>query len=83
MDFYYIYLLPVWVIASIAANFLLAKALMPRSWILVGVITVGLLLLLGEMHRSTANFSFVRIFQGKAVFLSFIVPAIFYLTARY
>lgn len=83
MDFYYIYLLPVWVIASIAANFLLAKALMPRSWVLVGVITVGLLLLLGEMHRSTANFSYVRIFQGKAVFLSFIVPAIFYLTARF
>jgi len=83
MDVYYIYLLPVWVIASIAATFLLTKELIPKSWILAGVITFLLTLLLGEMHRSTANFSFVRLFQGKSVFLSVIVPAIFYLTARF
>ncbi|MDN4548029.1 DUF6077 domain-containing protein [Pseudomonas sp. C32] len=83
MDFYYIYLLPAWVIASIAATFLLTRELIPKSWILAGAITFLLTLLLGEMHRGTANFSFVRLFQGKSVFLSVIVPAIFYLTARF
>ncbi|MGJ7515566.1 DUF6077 domain-containing protein [Pseudomonas baetica] len=83
MDVYYIYLLPIWVIASIAATFLLTRELIPNSWIFAGIITFLLTLLLGEMHRSPANFSFVRLFQGKSVLLSVIVPAIFYLTARY
>lgn len=83
MDFYYIYLLPIWVITSVLVNFLLAKELNPKYWLLTGSLALLLILLLGEMHRSPANFSFVRIFQGKAVFLSVLVPAIFYLTARF
>jgi hypothetical protein len=83
MDVYYIYLLPLWVVAAVAAIFLLTRELIPKHWLLAGVVTFLLTLLLGEMHRSPANFSFVRIFQGKAVFLSVIVPTIFYLTARF
>ncbi|MEG4348073.1 DUF6077 domain-containing protein [Microcoleus sp. A003_D6] len=83
MDAYYIYLLPFWVIAAVAANFLLAKEFIPKHWLLAGTLALLLTLLLGEMHRSPANFSFVRIFQGKAVFLSVIVPTIFYLTHRF
>lgn len=83
MDVYYIYSLPVWAVAVVAANFLLAKELIPKHWVLAGTVAFLLTLLLGEMHRSPANFSFVRIFQGKAVFLSVIVPTIFYLTARF
>ena len=83
IDFYYIYLLPFWVAASVLVTFLLARELIPKYWLLAGCLTLALTLLLGEMHRSPANFSFVRLFQGKAVFLSVLVPAIFYLTARY
>ena len=83
MDVYYIYSLPVWVVAVVAANFLLTKELIPKHWMLAGAVALLLTLLLGEMHRSPANFSFVRIFQGKSVFLSVIVPTIFYLTARF
>ena len=83
MDVYYIYLLPIWVVAAVIANFLLTRELFPEHWLLAGVVALLLTLLLGEMHRSPANFSFVRIFQGKAVFLSVIVPTIFYLTARF
>jgi len=83
MDVYYIYLLPLWVFTAVTAIFLLTKELIPKHWLLAGVVTLLLTLLLGEMHRSPANFSFVRIFQGKAVFLSVIVPTIFYLTARF
>lgn len=83
IDFYYIFFLPLWMTVSVLANFLLAKEITPKHWVLTGCLAIALILLLGEMHRSPANFSFGRIFQGKAVFLSALVPAIFYLTARY
>jgi hypothetical protein len=83
MDVYYIYLLPAWAITSIAATFLLTKELIPKRWILAGATAFILTLLLGEMHRSTANFAFVRLFQGKSIFVSVVVPAIFYFTARF
>lgn len=83
MDVYYIYLLPVWAVAAVVAIFLLTKELIPDHWLMAGVVTLLLILLLGETHRSPANFSFVRIFQGKAVFLSVVVPTIFYVTARF
>lgn len=83
MDVYYIYLLPVWCIAATFATFLLAREIIPGHWLLVGALTFLLTLLLGETHRGMGNFSFVRLFQGKAVFLSVMVPAIFYLTARF
>jgi hypothetical protein len=83
MDFYYIYLLPIWVVVSVVVIFLFTKEFIKRYWLINGILALVLIFLLGEMHRSPANFSFVRIFQGKAVFLSIIVPAIFYLTARY
>lgn len=38
------------------------------------LVTVGLILLLGETHRTFGNFSFVRIFQGKAILLSLGIP---------
>ena len=37
----------------------------------------------GDHHRSFGNFAFVRLFQGKAVLVSFFVPAILYYVARY
>jgi hypothetical protein len=83
MEVYYILLPPLCTIAAVFSIFLLARELMPNRWLLLGIVTLLLIILLGEMHRAPANFSFVRIFQGKAVYLSVIVPAIFYLTARY
>lgn len=83
INFYYIYLVPIWMTVSVLVIFLLTKELFPQYWLISGCMAFLLTLLLGEMHRSPANFSFQRIYQGKAVFLSVIVPAIFYLTARY
>jgi hypothetical protein len=39
-------------------------------------------LVLGEDHRSFGNFMFVRIFQGKAIYVSALVPLIFALAIR-
>lgn len=45
-----------------------------RSAIAGTLITVCVLLLLGETHRTFGNFSFVRIFQGKSILLSLGIP---------
>lgn len=38
------------------------------------LVTSGVILSLGETHRTFGNFSFVRIFQGKAILLSLGIP---------
>lgn len=38
------------------------------------LITIGIILLLGETHRTVGNFAFARAFQGKALFLSTGIP---------
>ena len=38
------------------------------------LVTIGVILALGETHRTFGNFSFVRIFQGKAILLSLGIP---------
>jgi hypothetical protein len=83
MDIMYKALPPLWAVTSVFCTFLLAQELMPKRWLLLGAIALLLVVILGETHRAPANFVFVRMFQGKAVYLSVVVPAIFYLTARY
>ena len=83
MDVIYKLLPPLWAIFSVLCIFLLAQEYMPKRWLLLGIVTFLLIVILGESHRAPANMMFVRMFQGKAVYLSVIVPAIFYLTARY
>lgn len=83
MDVVYRLFPPLWAVASVFSIFLLAREYMPQRWILLGIVTFLLIVVLGESHRAPANMMFVRMFQGKAVYLSVIVPAIFYLTARY
>jgi hypothetical protein len=41
------------------------------------------MLVWGDIHRTHANFGLVRLFQGKAVFVSLIIPAIIYYYFKY
>lgn len=83
MDVMYRILPPLWAVLTVFSIFLLAQEIMPKRWLMLGVMTLVLMAVLGECHRAPANFMFVRLFQGKAVYLSVVVPAIFYLMARY
>ena len=47
------------------------------AMILVALVTWG------DEHRCFGNFAFVRLFQGKAIVVSFFVPAILYYVARF
>jgi hypothetical protein len=83
MDAVYRIVPPFGAVLTVLCIFLYSQELMPRRWLLLGATTLVFILILGEAHRAPANFTFVRMFQGKAIYLSAILPAIFYLTARY
>jgi hypothetical protein len=67
----------------VIATLLLARELSPRAWVSVGIVTFLMVALLGEYPRGQANFAFIRLFQGKAVFVSAMLPALYYLTWRF
>lgn len=48
-----------------------------RGWMEATIVTLVLLILLGETNYSLGNFAFVRLFQGKAVLASLGIPLIF------
>jgi len=82
MDVMYRLLPPLGAIFVVASAFFLGRQLAPRKWLLIGMITVVLGLVLGECHRGFGNFMFVRIFQGKSMYVSALMPLIFALTFR-
>lgn len=82
MDVMYRVLPPLGAAFVIASTFFLCRQLAPHRWLLVGLVAVALGLVLGENHRSIGNFMFVRIFQGKSIYVSALMPLIFALTFR-
>jgi len=54
-----------------------------RRWILPTGFVMIILLLLGEHHQSIGNFAFVRMFQGKAAFVSVMMPCLYALAFRF
>jgi hypothetical protein len=83
MDVMYRVLPPIAAIYVVAAIFYCSRQLLPRRWLASGICTLLLMILLGETHQGAANFGFVRLFQGKAIFLSVMVPVIYGLCFRY
>ncbi|WP_413625506.1 DUF6077 domain-containing protein [Luteibacter sp. Lutesp34] len=69
--------------AAILATYSLARELRPSDALVTTFIFMLLTVVLGETARSPANFGFDRIFQGKAVLLSVIIPSIYTFTFRY
>jgi hypothetical protein len=61
----------------------LLRVLTPRWWLWsVGVVVV-VLVATGETHRSYGNFAFVRMWHGKALFLSVVLPMIYAYALRF
>ncbi|VVN93135.1 DUF6077 domain-containing protein [Pseudomonas fluorescens] len=79
----YIIFPPVLALITVSSIILLSREYLPARWKLMSLLYFSLIIFLGETHRAPANMMFVRLFQGKAAYLSIIVPAIFYLTGQY
>ncbi|RMH19912.1 MAG: hypothetical protein D6696_09415 [Acidobacteria bacterium] len=69
--------------AGIAALFVplafarLFRLLAPRRWLWTTATAVLVLIAAGDVHRWYGNFAFVRMWQGKAIFLSVVLPLIY------
>ena len=68
---------PVWAALSVLAGAAFFRMLLPRNWLAATVVAFVLTFALGGDHHSVANFSFLRLQQGKAVLLSLQVPLLF------
>lgn len=68
-------LLPVWAAILVPLAYArLFRILIPQRWIWGVVVVVAFFLLVGDTHWGYANFAFVRLHQGKSVFVSVLVP---------
>lgn len=82
----YSYYLVVPLFLASLATFIHARILklfIPKGWVIGMFFFFIVMLAWGDVHRTHANFGFVRMFQGKAGLVSIIVPAILYYYLRY
>lgn len=78
-----------WVTAAVAAFLLplalarLSRLLSPRNWLWIVIATLGVLACAGDTHRSFGNFGLVRIWQGKSIYLTTVLPLIYAYAIRF
>ncbi|WP_414623185.1 DUF6077 domain-containing protein [Calothrix sp. CCY 0018] len=68
---------PVFAVLFVLAQACLLRLLIPKYWLRALVTVLILLVLLGDVHRSYGNFSLVRLYQGKGILVTVMVPLIF------
>jgi hypothetical protein len=65
------------------ANARLFRILTPRRWLATVATLMFVLVAAGETHRWYGNFSFVRMWQGKSIFLSVFLPLVYVYALRF
>ena len=81
---YYVALPPFWATIGILTHWIVLRRFLPARPTLVGLAgLVVLLFLWGDGHRTYGNFAFVRMFQGKAIYLLVALPMIFLSALEY
>lgn len=76
MEVAYLVLPPLFAVFAVLAWTRLLRRLVPERWVASLVILFLCVLALGEAHQSYGNFAFVRLFQGKAILATMMVPVI-------
>ncbi|MDE2223926.1 MAG: hypothetical protein KGJ46_01480 [Xanthomonadaceae bacterium] len=72
----YLVLPPLFAAFGVLAWVYLLRRIVPARWHVVLVSVFLCVLALGEAHRAYGNFAFVRLFQGKAIMVTCMVPVI-------
>lgn len=67
---------PLFAVFGVLAWVYLLRRIVSARWHVVLVIAFLCVLALGEAHRAYGNFAFVRLFQGKAILVTCLVPVI-------
>ncbi|MDA8019987.1 MAG: DUF6077 domain-containing protein [Thermoanaerobaculia bacterium] len=61
----------------------LLRRIVPKAWFPTLVALLLILVMVGDAHRWYGNFAFVRIWQGKSVFLTILLPLIWAWSIRF
>jgi Family of unknown function (DUF6077) len=77
LDSYYLLVPALMSALTVIVTYRLLRELVPEGWIIGMVFFFVVMLAWGDVHRTLANFGFVRMFQGKSVLVSAVVPALF------
>jgi hypothetical protein len=77
LDSYYLLVPSLMSALTVIVTCRLLRKLIPDGWHFGMLFFFVVMLVWGDMHRTLANFGFVRMFQGKAVLVSLVVPALF------
>ena len=81
---YYVIFPPLWAAFGVLASWLVLRHfLCARDAIWGTVLYVLILVFWGDGHRTFGNFGFVRLFQGKAIYLMVVLPLIVLTALRY
>jgi hypothetical protein len=79
---YYVLLPGLFATLMIVVHARLLRMLVGKGWILGVFFVLVIMVTWGDIHRTQANFGLVRLFQGKAVLVSVVVPAILFYSLR-
>ena len=81
---YYLVLPPLWAVLGTTAHWLALRHVLPSRGAIAGTaLFVCLLVFWGDGYRTFGNFGFVRLFQGKAVYLVVLLPLLTLAALRY
>lgn len=83
MTIAYLILPPAFAGLSVITWAALLRRLVPTRWPTVLVVLFLCVSMLGEAHQAYGNFAFVRIFQGKAILATCIIPVVFWAALRF
>ena len=77
LDSYYLLVPSLMSALTVIVTSRLLRELIPEGWLFAMLFFFVVMLAWGDVHRTLANFGFVRMFQGKSVLVSAVVPALF------
>lgn len=83
MQVAYLMFPPVFAVLAILVWAQLMRLLAPERWLPGLAALLFCVLALGEAHHAYGNFAFVRLFQGKAILATIMVPAIVYMALTF
>lgn len=74
---------PIMSAVAAGAAVLLLRVWLPDGWALASVAVVGFWVAMGDVHEGFGNHGYVRMFQGKAMLVSALLPYVAYSVIRF
>ena len=76
LDSYYLLVPSLMSALAVIVAYRILREFIPEGWLFGMLFFFVVMLAWGDVHRTLANFGFVRMFQGKSVLVSAVVPAL-------